>query len=170
MAMVRKLNTILFIEKGQMECLRRYGSIIGLGNFRVFLQRTIHQVITFRWITFSFLWPFSGMFSAANVLVRFPDLKKEYSSYLDTLTAGVWAYRDTIRSPVGYQAYPALLEKADRYYDDNALVCIDYLEAYLNTKDQAYIAKAKEVFGFIGWRVIKIKSLPVAMVWLPLPH
>jgi len=101
----------------------------------------------------SFLWPFSGMFSATNVLLRFPDLKKRYSTYLDTLTLGVWAYRDTTRSPVGYQAYPAKLEKADRYYDDNALVCIDYVEAYLNTKDQAYIDKAKEVFKFIlsGW-------------------
>ena len=93
----------------------------------------------------SFLWPFSGMFSAANVLARFPDLKAKYNQYLDTLTTGVWAYRDTTRTPVGYQAYPAMLEKSDRYYDDNALVCIDYLEAYLNTKDQKYISKAKEV-------------------------
>lgn len=101
----------------------------------------------------SFLWPFSGMFSAANVLVRYPDLKSKYNQYLDTLTTGVSAYRDTTRSPVGYQAYPATLEKSDRYYDDNALVCIDYLEAYLNTKDQKYITKAKEVFDFIlsGW-------------------
>jgi hypothetical protein len=101
----------------------------------------------------SFLWPFSGMFSAANVLIRFPELRKQYASYIDTLKVGVWAYRDTVRSPVGYQAYPVLFEKADRYYDDNALVCIDYAEAYLNTKDAAYITKAKEVFDFIlsGW-------------------
>jgi uncharacterized protein YyaL (SSP411 family) len=101
----------------------------------------------------SFLWPFSGMFSAANVLIRFPDFKKQYASYVDTLKVGVWAYRDTLKSPVGYQAYPVLLEKADRYYDDNALVCIDYAEAYLNTKDQGYVTKAKEVFAFIlsGW-------------------
>lgn len=101
----------------------------------------------------SFLWPFSGMFSAANVLVRYPELKPKYSKYLDSLTVGVSAYRDTTRVPVGYQAYPATLEKSDRYYDDNALVCIDYLEAYLNTKDKKYIVKAKEVFEFIlsGW-------------------
>ncbi len=101
----------------------------------------------------SFLWPFSGMFSAANVLIRFPDLKQQYAGYLDTLTTGVWAYRDTTRLPAGYQAYPSGLEKSDRYYDDNALVCIDYLEAYLNTGDEAYLPKAKEVFNFIlsGW-------------------
>jgi rhamnogalacturonyl hydrolase YesR len=101
----------------------------------------------------SFLWPFSGMFSAANVLVKFPDLKQKYQKYLDTLNRGVSAYRDTTRSPIGYQAYPVALEKSDRYYDDNALVCIDYAEAYLNTKDTAYVVKAKEVFDFIlsGW-------------------
>ncbi|RZJ76531.1 MAG: hydrolase [Flavobacterium sp.] len=101
----------------------------------------------------SFLWPFSGMFSAANVLVRYPDLQKKYAKFLDTLTIGVWTYRDTTRMPTGYQAYPATLEKSDRYYDDNALVCIDYAEAYFNTKDAQYVDKAKEVFKFIisGW-------------------
>ncbi|PWS26336.1 hydrolase [Pedobacter yonginense] len=101
----------------------------------------------------SFLWPFSGMFSAANVLVKYPELKAHYTEYLDSLTTGVLAYRDTLRSPVGYQAYPVALEKADRYYDDNALVCIDYMEAYFNTRNPQYITKAKEVFRFIesGW-------------------
>lgn len=101
----------------------------------------------------SFLWPFSGMFSAANVLIRYPDLKEKYARYLDTLATGVWVYRDTTRKPVGYQAYPATLEKSDRYYDDNALVCIDYCEIFLNTKNPIYSTKAKEVFEFIisGW-------------------
>ena len=33
------------------------------------------------------------------------------------------------------------------------MVCIDYLEAYLNTKNETYLSKAKEVFNFIisGW-------------------
>ena len=38
----------------------------------------------------SFLWPFSGMYSAANVLFRYPDLKKKYAEYLDSLAVGVW--------------------------------------------------------------------------------
>lgn len=101
----------------------------------------------------SFLWPFSGIFSATNVLIRHPDLKKKYARYLDSLTVGIWAYRDTSRRPTGYQAFPAALEKSDRYYDDNALVCIDFCEGYLNTKDSLYIVRARETFGFIisGW-------------------
>lgn len=101
----------------------------------------------------SFLWPFSGMFSAANVLIRYPDLKFRYQKYLDTLATGIWKYRDTTRTPIGYQAYPATLERSDRYYDDNGLVCIDYAEAYLNTRNPEFIRKGKEVFEFIisGW-------------------
>jgi len=101
----------------------------------------------------SFLWPLSGMCSAANVLIKFPDLKEKYSSYLDTLAIGLWTYRDSIRKPIGYQAYPAKFEKADRYYDDNALVCIDYCESFQNTKKAIYSKKAIEVFNFIisGW-------------------
>ncbi|MFC1223081.1 glycoside hydrolase family 76 protein [Pedobacter sp. BG31] len=112
----------------------------------------------------SFLWPFSGMFSAANVLVKYPDLRDRYTQYLDSLTIGVLAYRDTVRIPSGYQAYPVALEKADRYYDDNALVCIDYLEAYFNTKDPLYVKKAVEVFHFIesGWD----ENLQGGVYWL----
>lgn len=101
----------------------------------------------------SFLWPFSGMFSAANVLIRHQEFRSRYQKYLDTLAIGIWKYRDTTRTPIGYQAYPASLEPSDRYYDDNGLVCIDYAEAYLNTSNPEFIRKGKEVFEFIigGW-------------------
>ncbi len=101
----------------------------------------------------SFLWPFSGMFSATNVLLRSPKLHGKYLLYLDSLGTGIEQYRDTIRKPVGYQAYPSILEHADRYYDDNGLVGIDYCQAYLNTKNPVYLKRAKEVFEFIlsGW-------------------
>lgn len=101
----------------------------------------------------SFLWPFSGMYSATNALLHVPAVRKQYLAYLDSLTPGMEAYRDAIRSPVGYQAYPSAFEKADRYYDDNGLVGTEYAEAYLNTKDVKYLNKAKAVFKFIisGW-------------------
>jgi uncharacterized protein YyaL (SSP411 family) len=101
----------------------------------------------------SFLWPFSGVFSATNVLLKIPGQRNKYRPFLDTLVTGVEKYRDAKRSPVGYQAYPAIFEKSDRYYDDNGLVGIDYSEAYLNTRDLRYLNRAKEVFTFIlsGW-------------------
>ena len=101
----------------------------------------------------SFLWPFSGVWSSTNVLLKIPSVKSKYVPYLDSLIDGAGTYRDTIRSPNAYQAYPVKFEKADRYYDDNGLVAIDYAEAYLNTKNPVYLKKAKEVFEFIlsGW-------------------
>ena len=101
----------------------------------------------------SFLWPFSGVFSATNVLMKVPSLKAKYKRYQDSLVTGIEQYRDTLRKPAGYQAYPVKFEKADRYYDDNGLVGIDYMESYFNTGNPLYLQRAKEVFKFIlsGW-------------------
>ncbi len=112
----------------------------------------------------SFLWPFSGMFSATNVLLQIPALKRKYLPYLDTCVIGMEKYKDTIRSPGGYQAYPVAFEKSDRYYDDNGLVGIDYMESYFNTKNPVYLRRAEEVFQFIlsGWN----NDLGGAVTWL----
>ncbi|MCR8556268.1 glycoside hydrolase family 76 protein [Mucilaginibacter sp. BJC16-A38] len=101
----------------------------------------------------SFLWPYSGVFSATNVLLHIPSQRKKYLPYLADMAAGMETYRDTTRMPVGYQAYPSMFEKADRYYDDNGLVGIEYMESYFNTKSAVYLNRAKDVFKFIisGW-------------------
>jgi rhamnogalacturonyl hydrolase YesR len=101
----------------------------------------------------SFLWPFSGVFSATNVLMKVPALAAKYKPYQDSLVTGIEQYHDTARKPAGYQAYPVKFEKADRYYDDNGLVGIDYMESYFNTKNPLYLQRAKLVFKFIlsGW-------------------
>ncbi|HEY9003808.1 MAG TPA: glycoside hydrolase family 76 protein [Mucilaginibacter sp.] len=101
----------------------------------------------------SFLWPFSGMMSATNALLHNPDVRHEYLPLLDSLVIGMEAYRDNSRTPPGYQAYPPVMEKSDRYYDDNGLVGIEYAEAYLNTKRPEYLERAKIAFKFItsGW-------------------
>jgi hypothetical protein len=112
----------------------------------------------------SFLWPFSGMFSATNVLLKMPAVRKKYLPYLDSLVTGVEAYRDNSRFPPGYQAYPVKLEKSDRYYDDNGLVGMDYMEAYFNTRNPIYLQRAEEVFKFIlsGWNA----DLGGGVTWL----
>jgi hypothetical protein len=112
----------------------------------------------------SFLWPFSGMFSATNVLLQVPSLKAKYLPFLHSCVTGMEKYRDTSRSPAGYQAYPVQFEKSDRYYDDNGLVGIDYMEAYFNTKNPLYLKRADDVFRFIlsGWN----NDLGGAVTWL----
>jgi hypothetical protein len=101
----------------------------------------------------SFLWPFSGMLSATNVLLKIPAARPQYLPYLGRLMGGLGQYRDSARTPTGYQAYPVKFEKSDRYYDDNGLVGIDFMEAYFNTKNPVYLRRAEGVFAFIlsGW-------------------
>lgn len=112
----------------------------------------------------SFLWPFSGLFSATNTLLLRPELKDDYLPFLDSLSAGMEMYKDTTRSPAAYQAYPSKFKIVDRYYDDNGLVAIDYMESYFNTKNPVYLTRAKEVFKFIlsGWD----ETLGGGVTWL----
>lgn len=99
----------------------------------------------------SYLWPMSGVFSSTNILMGI-DAKK-YKCFQDSMISAIKCYYDTSRTPSGYQAYPVKFEKSDRYYDDNGLVGIDYIDAYDISKNPQYLAKAKEVFTFIksGW-------------------
>ncbi|MBK5720807.1 glycoside hydrolase family 88 protein [Dysgonomonas sp. Marseille-P4677] len=99
----------------------------------------------------SYLWPMSGVFSATTVLMELD--KEKYSTFLDSMIMAEQQYYDTLRTPAGYQAYPSRFEKVDRYYDDNGLVGIDYIDSYQLTQNKTYLDKAKEVMTFIesGW-------------------
>lgn len=101
----------------------------------------------------SYLWPYSGMCSATTIMAQLPKIGKTYKTYIDTMAIGMEMYKDTTRTPFGYQAYPAKLQLVDRYYDDNGLVGIDYVEFYMLTKNKTYLQRSKDVFRFIlsGW-------------------
>ncbi|MCD8044455.1 MAG: glycoside hydrolase family 76 protein [Tannerellaceae bacterium] len=99
----------------------------------------------------SYLWPMSGVFSSVVLLAEIkPDI---YRVYLDSMITAVEMYYDDTRSPAGYQAYPVQFGVVDRYYDDNGLVGIDYIDAYQVTGNSQYLGKAQEVMEFIlsGW-------------------
>lgn len=99
----------------------------------------------------SFLWPMSGIFSSAVLMASIEPEK--YIPYVDSMAFAVEQYYDTERIPFGYQAYPVRFGKVDRYYDDNGLVGIDYVDSYLVTGNPQYLEKAKQVLTFIlsGW-------------------
>ncbi|MDA3852940.1 MAG: glycosyl hydrolase family 76 [Bacteroidales bacterium] len=103
----------------------------------------------------SYLWPMSGIYSSLNILASI-DMENEEDRYIERLYNmynSSELYLDTTRLPHGYQAYPSIYETVDRYYDDNGLVGIDYVESYNITGDSVFITKAKDVFTFIlsGW-------------------
>lgn len=101
----------------------------------------------------SFLWPFSGMFSAVNALGRLEGMKDKYNGYLADMMTGLEKYRDELRQPAAYQAYPFDFGGDDRFYDDNMWLGLDFVDAYELTKDDGYLKKAEEIFEFImsGW-------------------
>ena len=93
----------------------------------------------------------SGVFSSAVLMATIEPEK--YTVYVDSMVMAMERYYDTTRVPFGYQAYPVQFGKVDRYYDDNGLVGIDYIDSYLVTKNPHYLEKAKQVLTFIlsGW-------------------
>lgn len=101
----------------------------------------------------SYLWPFSGMFSAVNALGKLPEMKDKYEDYLNNITVGLERYYDTLREPNAYQAYPYDFGGDDRFYDDNMWLGIDFYEAYKLTGNQKYLKKCEDIFDFIksGW-------------------
>jgi uncharacterized protein YyaL (SSP411 family) len=93
----------------------------------------------------------SGVFSSAVLLAEVePEI---YRPYLDSMVVAMEEYYDTTRIPFAYQAYPTRFDKVDRYYDDNGLVGIDYIDTYRVTRNPAHLEKAKQIFSFIisGW-------------------
>ena len=99
----------------------------------------------------SFLWPMSGIFSSTVLLAEAEPEK--YRPYLDSMVVSMEMYYDTTRVPFAYQAYPTRLDRVDRYYDDNGLVGIDYIDTYRVTRNPAHLEKAKQIMSFIlsGW-------------------
>jgi len=99
----------------------------------------------------SFLWPMSGIFSSTVLMAKAEP--ETYRPYLDSMVVAMEEYYDTTRVPFAYQAYPSRFGVVDRYYDDNGLVGIDYIDTYSVTRNPAHLEKAKQILSFIlsGW-------------------
>jgi uncharacterized protein YyaL (SSP411 family) len=112
----------------------------------------------------SYLWPFSEMLSSVNVLARLSCTKNKFLPYIDSLAQETEKYLDETRKPIGYQAYPSQFGKVDRYYDDNGLIGINYVDAYSVTKNKIYLNRAEKTFNFIfsGWN----NDLGGGVTWL----
>lgn len=98
---------------------------------------------------YSYLWPYSGMFSAVNALLSVTG-DKSYKKLLDNkVLPGLEEYLDTSRNPTGYASYISTAPQSDRFYDDNIWLGIDFTDAYLNTKEEKYLKKAQLIWKFV---------------------
>lgn len=98
---------------------------------------------------YSYLWPYSGTFSAVTALLEATgDIA--YKSLLDRqVLAGLEEYFDTRRTPHGYASYIHSAAPSDRFYDDNVWLGIDFTDTYRMTKEEKYLEKALLIWNFI---------------------
>ena len=98
---------------------------------------------------YSYLWPYSGIFSAVNALLSVTG-DKSYKTLLDNkVLPGLEEYLDTSRNPTGYASYISTAPQSDRFYDDNIWLGTDFTDAYLNTKEEKYLKKAQLIWKFV---------------------
>lgn len=98
---------------------------------------------------YSYLWPYSGTFSAVNALFKASG-DTVYKSLLDTkVLTGLEEYLDDRRTPQAYASYIRTAPQSDRFYDDNIWLGIDFTDIYMMTKEDKYLQKAKLIWKFI---------------------
>lgn len=98
---------------------------------------------------FSYLWPYSGTFSAVNALLEATHDKK-YQQLLDKrVLPGLEEYFDIQRTPNAYSSYIQTAPTSDRFYDDNVWLGIDFTDIYQITQEKRYLDKAQLIWKFI---------------------
>ena len=98
---------------------------------------------------YSYLWPYSGTFSAVNALFKATQ-DTIYQSLLNKkVLVGLEEYFDTQRVPKAYASYINTTPQSDRFYDDNIWLGIDFTDTYLITKEAKYLQKAELIWKFI---------------------
>ncbi|NDV58151.1 glycoside hydrolase family 76 protein [Bacteroides sp. 519] len=98
---------------------------------------------------YSYLWPYSGTFSAVNALyesTRDDRLKKILDKQV---LVGLEEYFDTKRVPYGYASYIRTAPESDRFYDDNIWLGIDFTDIYTMSNEAHYLEKAKLIWDFV---------------------
>lgn len=102
---------------------------------------------------FSYLWPYSGVFSAASILYRVTENEKYLDIIDNKILPGLEEYYDTERHPFGYASYINRAPLSDRFYDDNVWIGIDFTDMFLATNKPTYLEKAEIVWNFVysGW-------------------
>lgn len=98
---------------------------------------------------YSYLWPFSGTFSAVNALYETTGDEKYHQLLDERVLTGLEEYFDTARTPNAYSSYINSAPVSDRFYDDNVWLGIDFTDTYMQTKDNKYLDKARMIWDFI---------------------
>lgn len=97
----------------------------------------------------SYLWPVSGLVAGVNALLQLTD-DSHYRKLLENdILPMVECYYDTLRAPEGFQSYPTLFGQADRYYDDNVWIGMEFLNTYRLTKNKDFLRRSENLWKFL---------------------
>jgi hypothetical protein len=101
---------------------------------------------------FSYLWPYSGVVSAANARVMAGLAEAAKDDLLSVLT-NLEQYWDGQSEPPGYDSYVVEYGGGDKFYDDNEWLGIDFVLAYRGLGDESFMEKARAMWTFAlsGW-------------------
>ncbi|MDU1905520.1 MAG: glycoside hydrolase family 76 protein [Dysgonomonas sp.] len=98
---------------------------------------------------YSYLWPYSGTFSAVNALLEASTDEKYLQIMEDKVLSGLEEYFDVRREPYAYASYINSAPLSDRFYDDNIWLGIDFTDLYRMSQDDKYLEKARLIAEFI---------------------
>ena len=103
---------------------------------------------------YSYVWPYTGVLSAANVLAQLPASVTQHEQDCTTLRHvldGLEQYRDS--EACAYDSYVRRLGGGQKFYDDNQWIGMEFIHAFHTLKDPNLLEKAAEIFQFMlqGW-------------------
>lgn len=98
---------------------------------------------------YSYLWSYSGAYAAINAMLEATGDSVYRNMLNEKILPGLDAYYDDKRNPVGYSSYINTAPVADRFYDDNIWLGIDFVDSYNITGEPMFIDKAKVVWNFV---------------------
>jgi len=102
-------------------------------------------------LPYDFMWANGVQLSVLALAAQTDPVK--YSNPLYDFTRGLEAYWDPAAPVPGYNAWCSGPGGTDKYYDDNAWVALDFVEAFKATHDPLFLQKAYATQRFVlsGW-------------------
>jgi hypothetical protein len=124
---------------------------------------------------YSCLWPFTNAMAATEYLYASPG-GSSFAPDVEARLNGLLAYVDLRETNPNGASQPQAFQSAvappegpggDTYYDDNAWVALDLLDAYQLTGNPTDLALAQDTFNFVvtGWDTSQTDGCPGGVFW-----
>ena len=93
----------------------------------------------------SYLWPLCALIQASCEMERvLPG-----SNYMDQVYKVIEKYDDPAPPSPGYDSYPGIFKREDRYYDDNQWIGIAAMDAYFRSHKKRDLEMGKKICAFM---------------------